>query len=251
MILEKTRTPLTIWFEAAWHMTTTKNGFSAKSLERTLGIRYRVAWTLLQRFRVAMVRAERRPLSGIVEVDEALVGGVEHDGKRGRGTEKAIVAISLEIHQPKGFGRVRMRQVPDASDASLRPFVCETVAPGSIVHTDGWSGYNRLSQSGYVHQRTIMSASDDPAHVAMPGVHRIASLLKRWILGTHQGSVSLKHLDGYLGEFTFRFNRRRARRITHGAERFLDIAVVTPPRPFRQIVGRSCSPENARIAAQA
>ena len=181
-ILEKTRTPLTIWFEAAWHVTTTKNGFSAKSLERTLGIRYRVAWTMLQRFRVAMVRSERQPWSGIVEVDEALVGGVEHEGKRGRGTKKSIVAIGLEIHPPKGFGRVRMRQVADASDVSLRAFVCETVAPGSVVHTDGWGGYNRLSQSGYVHQRTIMSASDDPAHVAMPGVHRIASLLKRWIL---------------------------------------------------------------------
>jgi transposase-like protein len=228
-ILEKTRTPLSIWFEAAWHVTTTKNGFSAKSLERTLGIRYRVAWTLLQRFRVAMVRAERRPLSGIVEVDEALVGGVEHDGKRGRGTEKPIVAIGLEIHQPKGFGRVRTRQVPDASDASLRPFVCETVVPGSIVHTDGWSGYNRLSQSGYVHQRTIMSASDDPAHVAMPGVHRIASLLKRWILGTHQGSVSDEHLQAYLEEFTFRFNRRTSRSRGLLFRRLLEQLVGTAP----------------------
>jgi transposase-like protein len=142
-ILEKTRTPLTIWFEAAWHVTTTKNGFSAKSLERTLGIRYRVAWTLLQRFRVAMVRAERQPLSGTVEVDETLVGGVEHHGKRGRGAKKSIVVIRLEIKEPKGYGRVRMRQVAAASDANLRGFVCETVAPGAIVQTDGWSGYNR------------------------------------------------------------------------------------------------------------
>ena len=147
-------TPLTTWFEAAWHVTTTKNGFSAKSLERTLGTRYRVAWTILQRFRVAMVRAERAPRSGTVEVDKALIGGVKQDGNRGRGAKKAIVLIRLEIKQPKGFGRVRMRQVADASDASLRPFVCDTVAPGSIVHTDGWTGYNRLAQRGYVHERT-------------------------------------------------------------------------------------------------
>jgi hypothetical protein len=128
---------LTVWFEAAWHVITTKTGFSAKRLERTLGIRYRVAWTLLQRFRVAMVRSERRPRSGIVEVDEALVGGVEHDAKRGRGTDKSIVPISLEIHEPKGYGPVRIRQLPDASEASLRPFVRETVAP-RLNRRDGW-----------------------------------------------------------------------------------------------------------------
>ncbi len=210
-ILEKTRTPLTTWFEAAWQVTTTKNGFSAKSLERTLGTRYRVAWSLLQRFRVARVRAERAPLSGTVEVDEALVGGVKHDGKRGRGANNAIVLISLEIKQPKGYGRVRRRQVADASNASLRPFVCDTVAPGAHVHTDGWSGYRRLAQSGNVHERTIMNTSGDPAHVAMPGVHRVASLLKRWILGTHQCSVSDEHLQAYLEEFTFRINRRTSR----------------------------------------
>jgi transposase-like protein len=192
-ILEKTRTPLTTWFEAAWHVTTTKNGFSAKSLERTLGTRYRVAWTILQRFRVAMVRAERAPRSGTVAVDEALIGGVKHDGKRGRGAKKAIVLIRLEIQQPKGFGRVRMRQVADAADASLRPFVCDTVAPGSIVRTEGWTGYNRLAQSGDVHARTLMNASGDPAQVARPGVHRMASLLQRWILGTPQGSGSDEH----------------------------------------------------------
>ena len=115
-IVEKTRTPLTPGFEAAWRVTTTKNGFSAKSLERTLGARYRVAWTILQRFRVAMVRAERAPRSGTVEVDEALIGGVKQDGNRGRGAKKAIVLIRLEIKQPKGLGRVRMRQVADASE---------------------------------------------------------------------------------------------------------------------------------------
>jgi transposase-like protein len=235
-ILEKTRTPLSTWFEAAWHVTTTKNGFSAKSLERTLGTRYRVAWSLLQRFRVAMVRAERAPLSGTVEVDEALVGGVKHDGKRGRGAKKAIVLIRLEIKQPKGYGRVRMRQVADASDASLRPFVCDTVAPGSHVHTDGWSGYCRLAQSGYVHERTIMNTSGDPAHVAMPGVHRVASLRKRWILGTHQGSVSDEHLQAYLEEFTFRFNRRTSRSRGLVFFRLLEQIAVTNQIPEQNLI---------------
>jgi len=128
-IFDKTRTPLTTWFEAAWHVTTAKNGMSAKTLERTLGARYRVAWTMLQRFRVAMVNAERKPLSGEVEVDETLVGGVQKGGKRGRGVGKSVVVIAVEIKQPKGFGRVRMRHVPDASSASLLPFVRDVVAP--------------------------------------------------------------------------------------------------------------------------
>jgi hypothetical protein len=117
-ILEKTRTPLTTWFDAAWHVTTAKNGFSAKTLERTLGTGYRVAWTILHRFRIAMVRSEREQLSGGVEVDETLIGGVEHGGKTGRGAKKCIVAIAVEVKQPKGFGRVRMRHIPDASDFS-------------------------------------------------------------------------------------------------------------------------------------
>lgn len=122
-----------------------------------------------------------------------------------------------------------MRHIPDASDFSLRPFVCDMVAPGSTVLTDGWSGYSRLSQCGYIHKRTIVSSSGDPAHVAMPGVHRIASLLKRWILGTHQGSVSDVHLQSHLEEFTFRFNRRTSR--SHGLvfRRLLEQIVATGP----------------------
>jgi transposase-like protein len=122
---------------------------------------------MLQRFRIAMVRADREQLSGDVEVDEALVGGVEHGGKPGRGSDKCIVAIAVEVKQPMGFGRVRMRHIPDASDFSLRPFVCDMVAPGSTVLTDGWSGYSGLSQCGYIHKRTIVSSSGDPAD--LPG----------------------------------------------------------------------------------
>jgi len=210
-------------------MTTAKNGLSAKTLQRTLGTSYRTGWNMLHRYRIAMVRREREQLSGTVEVDETLVGGIEHSGKRGRGTDKAIVVIAVEIKEPKGFGRVRMRHIPDASGEALVPFVCDTVKPGSVVQTDGWGGYNQLQQNSYLHQQIVLSSTNDPAHVSMPGVHRIASLLKRWILGTHQGSVSVEHLQSYLEEFTFRFNRRTSSSRGLVFRRLLEQAVVTDP----------------------
>ena len=228
-ILEKTRTPLTTWFEAAWHLTTAKNGLSAKTLERTLGTSYRTAWAILQRYRVSMVRSERGQLSGIVEVDEALLGGVVQGGKRGRGATKSIVVIAVEIKKPKGFGRIRMRHIPEASFAYLQPFISDVVAEKATVRTDGWKGYNGLFKHEYVHERTVLSSSDDPAHVSMPGVHRVASLLKRWILGTHQGSFVPGHLQAYLEEFTFRFNRRTSRSRGLVFRRLMEQTVVTPP----------------------
>jgi len=195
MILNKTRTPLTTWFEAAWHLTTAKNGLSAKTLERTLGTSYRTAWALLQRYHVTMVRSERELLSGAVEVDETLEGGVEHGGKCGRGTSKAVVVIAVEVKEPKGFGRLRMRHVPDASGASLQPFVGDVIAQGATVRTDGWTLVPRSAQAR-VRARAdcVLASSGDPTHVSMPGVHRVAALLKRWIPGTHQGSVTPAHL---------------------------------------------------------
>lgn len=227
-ILDKTRTPLIIWFEAAWHVTSAKNGMSAKTLERTIGTSYQVAWMMLQRFRVAMVKSDRNQLSSDVEVVETFVGGKENGGKRGHGTAKSIVVIAVEI-KPKGFGRVRMRLIPDASGDSLLPFVKEMVAPGSVVRTDGWRGYNGLTNIGYKRDILVQSSSDDPAHVSMPGVHRVASLLKRWLLGTHQGSVLPNHLQSYLEEFTFRFNRRTSRSRGLVLRRLLEQAVRTDP----------------------
>lgn len=189
-ILDKTRTPLSTWFEAAWLVTTAKNGLSAKTLERTLGVSYPTAWAVLHRFRVAMVRSERDMLHGDVEVDETFMGGVEKGGKRGRGTDKEIVVIAVEVLRPRGFGRTRLRRIQSASREQLVPFVCENVSSGSEVHTDGWLGYDKLGEHGFRHRVTNVSASGDPAHVMMPAVHRVASLLKRWILGTHQGSVT-------------------------------------------------------------
>lgn len=229
--------PLTNWFTAIWYMTGQKYGASALSLKRILGLgSYETAWTLLHKLRRAMVRPGRDRLAGIVEVDETYVGG-EEKGVRGRETEtKAIVAIALEIHDPKGFGRVRLQQIPDVSSTSLTSFVCSTVQPEAVVRTDGWSGYNDLSSHGYQHQRVVLSATGDPAHVAMPGVHRVASLVKRWLLGTHQGAIRRKHLDDYLDEFTFRFNRRTSRSRGLLFYRLLETAMVTAPIPYQDIV---------------
>lgn len=236
-IFQGTRKPLRLWFQAMWYVTSQKFGGNALGLKRVLGLgSYQTAWSWLHKMRRAMVRPGRERLSGNIEVDETLVGGVERGGKRGRGAgRKSVVVIAIEVHEPKGFGRVRMQRIPDASGNSLIPFVCNSVTPGSTVLTDSWRGYNELHQDGYIHKRVNLSDSDDPSHVVMPGVHRISSLLKRWILGTHQGSVSDKHLDYYLDEYTFRFNRRSSRARGLLFYRLLQQAVLVTPVTYREI----------------
>jgi len=239
-IFDRTRMPLRTWFAAMWFVTSQKDGASALGLKRVLGLgSYQTAWTWLHKLRHAMVRAGRDKLCGRVEVDETYVGGRDVGHKRGRGSEsKEIVVIAIEVHSPKGFGRVRMRRIPDVSGASLVPFVCDVVKKASEILTDGWGGYNELSKCGYRHEKVVVSGTGDPAHVSMPGVHRIAALLKRWLLSTHQGSVSGKHLDYYLDEYTFRFNRRTSRSRGMLFYRLMEQAVMTAPLPYRQIVQR-------------
>jgi transposase-like protein len=211
-VFHRTRTPLRTWFLAAWEITSQKYGANALGLQRVLGLKsYQTAWAWLHKFRRAMVRPNRERLGEIVEIDETYVGGVE-EGVRGRYTEeKAIVLVAVEIVDERQLGRVRLRPVPDLSAAALEPVIGEFVEPGTSVLTDGWSAYSGLEAMGYDHIVINQSASPDPAHVLMPGVHRVASLVKRWLLGTYQGAVSREHLPYYLDEFTFRFNRRSSR----------------------------------------
>jgi len=243
-IFEGTRFSLRTWFSAMWFVTSQKDGASALGLKRVLGLgSYQTAWAWLHKLRRAMVRPGRERLSGRIEVDETYVGGTEKGGKRGRGAErKEIVVIAVEVHSPKGFGRVRMRRVPDVAGTSLVPFVCDVADKGSEILTDGWGGYNRVMDHGYTHNRILLSDSGDPAHVSMPGVHRLAALLKRWLLSTHQGSVSGKHLDYYLDEYTFRFNRRASHSRGLLFYRLMQQAVATAPAPYRQIVGVNHNP---------
>ena len=237
-IFEQSKKPLALWFRAIFEVTASKQGISAAELHRKLGLgSYQTAWSWLQKIRTATVRPNREPLSGEVEIDESYVGGPE-PGKPGRGAEeKAIVAAAVE-KRGRGCGRVRLGLLTSVSASALIGFVQNHVDGGQTAHTDGWPGYAKLGKTGYQHIVSVLSQLDQTAAEVLPRVHLIFSLLKRWILGTHQGSVSLKHLEGYLKEFTFRFNRRRAQRITHGAERLLGIAIVTPPRPFWKIIGR-------------
>jgi len=238
-VFERSHTPLRTWFQAMWLLTGQKYGASAMGLQKVLGLgSYQTAWTMLHKLRRAMVRPDRELLHGTVEVDETYVGGVESGGKEGRGTEnKEVVVIAVEMKVPKGFGRIRMRRIPDVSGAHLVSFIREVVEPGSEIHTDGWAGYNKLPVNGYIHNRTLLCESGDPAHVLMPGVHRISSLLKRWLLGTHQGAISGRHLEYYLDEYTFRFNRRTSASRGLLFYRLMQQAVITTPTTYRHIVG--------------
>jgi transposase-like protein len=235
-----TRKPLKVWFQAMWYITSQKFGGSALGLKRVLGLgSYQTAWSWLHKMRHAMVRPGREQLCGTVEIDETFVGGEDHGGNRGRGAaRKSIVVIAIEVLQPKGFGRVRMQQIPDASADNLIQFAIDVVKPGSTICTDSWGGYNQLQSNGYVHKKINLSEQHDPAHVLMPGVHRIASLMKRWLLGTHQGAVSPHHLDYFLDEYSFRFNRRKSSVRGLLFYRLLQQAVVVPTVTYRDLVGR-------------
>src|ERR1035438_6527719 len=169
------------------------------------------------------------------EVDETFVGGPE-EGVRGRQTEtKALVVIAAE-EDGAGIGRIRMRRIADASAESLLPFVEEAVEPGSTVHTDGWLGYDPMESRGYAHRVTFLRGKKKSPSELMPRVHRVASLLKRWLLGTHQGAVSREHLDYYLDEFTFRFNRRTSRSRGKLFYRLVQQSVAVAPVPYKAVV---------------
>jgi transposase-like protein len=240
-IFDRTRTPLTVWFNACWLFATGKDGISALSLKRTLEIgSYQTAWAMLHRLRSVLVRPGRDRLAGMVEVDETYIGGAEPGlaGGRARG-KKVLTGIAVEVREPKGFGLCRMLPLADASAGSLHPFVTDHVEPGATVITDGWLGYHGLEKLGYVHdcrsQRAARARGEDPGEL-LPAVHRVASLAKRWLLGTHQGSVEPAHLASYLNEFVFRFNRRRSRSRGMVFYRVLELAVAHEPVRYQDVI---------------
>jgi len=235
-IFQDTRKPLVDWLRAMYWLASQKNGASALGLQRVLGLgSYKTAWTWLHKFRRAMVRPGRDRLTGRVEVDETYLGGLEQ-GARGRQTErKSLIVIAAQEDGP-GIGRIRMSPIPDASADSLMTFIQAAIEPGSTVHTDGWLGYLPLESKGYDHEVTFLSGKKQSASELMPRVHRVASLLKRWILGTHQGAVSHEHLEYYLDEFTFRFNRRRSRNRGKLFYRLVEQAVAVDPVPYKSMV---------------
>ena len=233
-IFQSSRLPLTAWFRMIWWLVSQKNGASAKSLQRIFGFSsYETAWTSLQKLRRVMIRPGRDQLHGTVEIDETYIGG-KKSGKRGRGAEgKELVVIAAEKDGNR-IGRIRLKRVADASAKSLNLSVRQAVEKGSTVHTDQWKGYNKFKKLGYKHKiiRKDASVGDN----LLPCCNRVAALIKRWIIGNHQGSISQKHLEYYLDEFTFRFNRRTSRYRGKLFYRLLQQAVVMEPVPYTKLI---------------
>ncbi len=230
-----THKPLRLWFEAIWYVTNQKSGASALGVQRVLGLgSYRTAWNWLHKLRRAMVRPGRDRLTGLVEVDETFLGG-PRPGKRGRGAAgKTLVLVAAQADGRK-IGRIRLARIADASAASLEPAVQQAVEPGTRIQTDDWSGYNRLNALGYVHE--VIPPAAKVGENLLPRVNLTVSLLKRWLLGTHQGAVRPSHLDYYLDEFTFRFNRRTSRSRGLLFYRLLQQAVALQPVMTKDLVG--------------
>ena len=241
-LFQDTKVPLQLWFRAMWQITSQKYGANALGLQRVLGLgSYRTAWSWLHKFRRAMLRPGRDRLSGIIQVDETYLGA-KKSGKRGRGAYgKALVVIMAELNG-RAIGRIRLRKVDDASAASLEDAVTKAVESGATIETDGWRGYNGLTELGYWHEiiRYNSVVGDD----LLPCCHRIAGLLKRWLGGTLQGSVSQKHLEYYLDEYTFRFNRRKSRYRGKLFYRLVEQAVTVAPATIKSIVNGSGSDFN-------
>jgi len=238
-VFHGSRKPLTLWFRAMWQVTSQKYGANALGLQRVLGLgSYHTAWEWLHRLRRAMVRAGRDRLSGTVEVDESYVGG-ERSGKRGRGAAgKALVAVAVEDKsegQKKAMGRIRLRRVATASAESLQGFIDAAVAPGSTIRTDGWDGYGQVVAKGFRH--VVVRKGSEVGEDPLPACHRVIALFKRWLLGTYQGAVRPEHLDYYLDEFTFRFNRRASASRGKLFFRLVQQAAETEPVTRRQIEG--------------
>jgi transposase-like protein len=232
-VFQDSHLPLTTWFRAMWHVTSQKNGVSALGLQRALGLgSYKTAWAVLHKLRRAMVRPGRDRLHGTVEVDETYWGS-EEQGVIGRLTyEKALIVVAAE-EDGRGIGRIRLRRIPDLTQASLHGFIAQAIEPGSTVRTDGLRAY--LGLEGYTHDRRVQRRQPQGEHL-LPRVHRVVSLLKRWLLGTHQGAIGQEHLDYYLDEFTFRFNRRKSASRGKLFYRLVQQAVQVDPVTFASMI---------------
>ena len=247
-IFQGTRKPLVLWFRAIWQVVSQKNGASATSIQQVLGLgSYLTAWTWLHKLRRAMVRPGRDRLQGRVEVDETFVGGPE---ERGRIMNRKCIVIVAAEEDGNGIGRIRLAQISNTQKGGLHRFVQEAVEVGSVVHTDGRPAYRGLDAKGFTHEATALLRENDKAAVTrlLPRVHRISSLLKRWLLGTHQGAVSAGHLDYYLDEFTFRFNRRTSRSRGKLFYRLLQQTVQVDPAPYKSLVGGTANAKPQHVA---
>ena len=236
-IFHRTHSPLSSWFAAVWFVTSQKTGMSAQGLQRVLGFgSYETAWAWLHKLRRTMVRPDRERLAGIVEVDQSFIGG-KTAGQRGPSTDKVPVTIAVERDEENRIGRIRLENADRPGSAEMIEFTTEIAEPGSIIRTDGANLWRRLPELGYTHEPTAGITAEDPDSVT-PGVHLVASLLKRWIAGTLHHRISLAHMPYYLDEFTFRFNRRKSKAPGLLFYRLLQQAVDTDPHPLDELIGR-------------
>ena len=235
-IFHASRLALQSWMAAIWYVVNQKQGVSALGLQRVLGFgSHQTAWAWLHKLRRAIVLPGRELLAGAVEIDESYIGG-SRAGKRGRGAAgKAIVVIAVEDHDGAP-GRTRIARVPDVKRETLTDFVLDHVGRGAEVRSDAYHAYNDVGRHRFSHVVVNVKESGDPAHVVMPHVHRVASLLKRRLLGTHQGAVTHGQLDYYLDEFTFRFNRRRSRHRGLLFYRLIEGALAADPHPYATLL---------------
>jgi hypothetical protein len=233
-VMHGSKLPLTVWFWAVYLMATHSNGIAALQLQKQLGLgSYKSAWLLCGKLRRAMVAPGRSPLSGLVEIDETAIPhhtrtGPPHGGQGRSADGKMLVAAAVEVHD-SGPGRLRLAPITDFSATSLHAFVKANVEAGATAKTDGWSAYT--GAPGVNHDPHIVGPM--AAHIVLPWTHRIFANLKTWALGVYHG-LRRKHLQSYLDEFVFRFNRRRTR---HAAFRsLLSIAVAIKPATYKMLI---------------
>lgn len=236
-VFQDTHKPLSLWFRAMWLITSQKTGASALGVQRVLGLgSYQTAWAWLHKLRRAMVRPGRDRLSGRVEVDECYWGAAT-EGWRGRHLhDKALIIVAAEQTAAAGIGRIRVARIEDGLACHVESFILGAVQPGSTICTDGWASYGTLTAKGYAHDVVSRRMRGVEAARLLPGVHTVISLLKRWLLATHQGAISHEHLEYYLDEFTFRFNRRTSHSRGKLFHRLVQQAVQIEPVPYRHMV---------------
>jgi transposase-like protein len=246
--MQDSKLSVRVWLTAMWLFATQKDGMSAKGLQDNLGINsYQSAWLLLHKLRVAMIRSDREPLTGIVEIDEDYIGGFNEGGKRGRGSEnKQIVAIAVQLEKIDSnkpidslrnyrLAKIRAKCIKNASKEELHAFITENVATGSTLYRDDWSGYSGIDQLGYK-SIVFKTTKTDDENEKLPRIHLAISLLSRWILGTYQGSIDEYHLQAYLEEFTFRFNRKTSTFRGLLFYRLVQGAMSTDPHPYEDLI---------------
>jgi transposase-like protein len=240
-----TKKPITYWFKAMWWFTTRKAGVNAINLKELLDLgSYDTAWTWLQKLRRCTIRKDRAKLSGTVEVDDFVLGG-HKSGKRGRGAEGKTIALAAVEKQGRRLGRIRLQVCQDCSSDSLMPFIEQNIESGSHIITDGWKGYNPIATGDYRHQKVYWTQHADKSSV-LPGVHLVVSLLKRVMLGTFQGRFERKHLQSYLNEYVFRFNRRRSKSVGKKFMRIVQQVITSINISRNQVI--SCEMPAALLA---